>query len=116
MKRRTVMRTEVVVEERIRLNKQQIRKQVKMQRAIAAGINLGIVAVQAIVVVAAAVASYNALVSRVGAPGGEILVFPALAFMFLFGMDVGRNQERKNMEELEDYAEYETVGAESRRA
>lgn len=40
--------------------------------------------------------------SRTGGLGGEVLVFPALAMMFLWGREIGLREARQEAEAIED--------------
>lgn len=40
--------------------------------------------------------------SRTGGLGGEVLVFPALAMMFLWGREIGLGEARREAEAIED--------------
>lgn len=112
MVRRTIMQTEVIVEEqKVRPRRSQIRKRVKAERAIARGISLGIMVLSAAVFIRVGFLVYDVMNSRTGGLGGEILVFPALALAFGFGYEIGARNERKQWEADEDGEnEYRTAG------
>ena len=40
--------------------------------------------------------------SRTGGLGGEVLVFPALAMMFLWGREIGLGEARQEAKAIED--------------
>ena len=86
MTRKTVMHRETevfVVEEKLAPRKEAIKRRVKLERCIAAGINLGAMILT-------------------GGLGGEVLVFPALAMMFLWGREIGLREARQEAEAIED--------------
>lgn len=106
MVRKTVMQraTEVyVIEERLIPRKEAIKRRVKLERCIAAGINLGIIFLTGTALVKIGFMVYTAISSRAGGFGGEILVFPALAMMFLWGRNVGLEEAEQEEREIEDH-------------
>lgn len=102
MVRRTILQQEVVIEEHVRLSREAIKKRVKLTKAIAAGINLGIAVLSAVILVAGCITAFSVMCSRTGAPGGELLVIPAIAFAFAWGHEIGESRVRR-MLEMEDY-------------
>lgn len=106
MTRKTVMHRETevfVVEEKLAPRKEAIKRRVKLERCIAAGINLG-----AMILTGSALAKIGFMVfavidSRAGGLGGEILVFPTLVMMFLWGRDVGLGEAEQAEREIEDH-------------
>ena len=100
MTRKTVMHRETevfVVEERLAPRKEAIKRRVKLERCIAAGINLTGGALVKIGLMVFAVMD-----SGTGGLGGEVLVFPALAMMFLWGREIGLREARQEAEAIED--------------
>ena len=96
MTRKTVMHRETevfVVEERLAPRKEAIKRRVKLERCIAAGINLGAMIGRMV---------FAVMDSRTGGLGGEVLVFPALAMMFLWGREIGLREARQEAEAIED--------------
>lgn len=106
MKRRTLVKTAVIVEEQtLRPRKSEIRRRVRMEKAIAAGINIAFIALSALLLIKVGLVVYAALMARAGGIGGEILVLPAMAVMFAFGRDVGRQEQAKRLEVQDEEAE-----------
>lgn len=130
MKRRTIARERIVVmEEVLKPRASEIRRRIKIEKCIALGISLGIMAVSAAIVAAAIIGSYLILKNRMGGPGSEIFVLPAIACAFWWGTRFGENAERSRQEEEEieieearnarrnEYrSDYRTAGARSSRA
>ena len=118
MVRRTIMQTEVIVEEqRLKPRRSQIRRRVRIEKAIARGINLGTVVLSTAIFTRVGFLVYEVINSRSGGLGGEILVFPALVLAFGFGYEFGARNERKQWEGDEDEesgTEHRTAGAGSR--
>lgn len=105
MVRKTVMHRETevfVVEEKLALRKEAIKRRVKLERDIAAGINLGTLLLTAAALVKIGFMVFDMLQRRTGGVGGEILVFPALALMFYWGRDVGRSEAEQEERAIED--------------
>ena len=99
MTRKTVMHRETevfVVEEKLAPRKEAIKRRVKLERCIAAGINLG-----AMILTGSALVKIGFMVFT-GGLGGEVLVFPALAMMFLWGREIGLGEARQEAEAIED--------------
>ena len=103
MTRKTVMHRETevfVVEERLAPRKEAIKRRVKLERCIAAGINLGAMILTGGALVKIGLMVFAVIDSRTGGLGGEVLVFPALAMMFLWGREIGLRQKLlRTMEE-----------------
>ena len=100
MTRKTVMHRETevfVVEEKLTPRKEAIKRRVKLERCIAAGINLGVM-----ILTGGALMVFAVMDSRTGGLGGEVLVFPALAMMFLWGREIGLREARQEAEAIED--------------
>lgn len=102
MVRRTILQQEIVVEEHVKLSREAIRKRVKITKAIAAGINLGIAVLTAVTLAAGCIAAFIIMCNRTGAPGGELLVIPAIACAFAWGHEIGESRGRR-MLEMEDF-------------
>ena len=104
MVRRTILLQEVVIEEHVKLSREAIKKRVKVTKAIAAGINLGIMALSAVILAAGCITAFCIMCNRTGAPGGELLVIPAIACAFAWGHEVGESRGRRmlEMEDCED--------------
>ncbi|MDO4298847.1 MAG: hypothetical protein Q4C59_10310 [Lachnospiraceae bacterium] len=96
MKVRTVVRSETIMEQHVTLSKEAIRKRIKMEKSIAAGINLGAVGLSAAMFVKIGSMVYETLITRNGLPGGEILVFPGLCLTFWIGYKVGTDRAVKS--------------------
>nr|DAQ32001.1 MAG TPA: MYM-type zinc finger protein [Caudoviricetes sp.] len=95
MTRKTVTHRETevfVVEEKLAPRKEAIKRRVKLEKCIAAGINLGAMILTGGALVKIGFMVFTVIDSRTGGLGGEILVFPALAMMFLWGREVGRSR------------------------
>lgn len=98
MTRKTVMHRETevfVVEERLAPRKEAIKRRVKLERCIAAGINLGAMILTGGALVKIGLMVFAVIDSRTGGLGGEVLVFPALAMMFLWGREIGLGEARQ---------------------
>lgn len=119
MTRKTVMHRETevfVVEERLAPRKEAIKRRVKLERCIAAGINLGAMILTGGVLVKIGLMVFAVIDSRTGGLGGEVLVFPALAMMFLWGREIGLGEARQEAEAIEDNGgEYRAESAGTRR-
>lgn len=105
MTRKTVMRRETevfVVEEKLAPRKEAIKRRVKLERGIAAGINLGTLILTGVALVKIGIMVFAVIDSRTRGLGGEVLVFPALIMMFLWGRDVGLGEARQEAEAIED--------------
>ena len=105
MTRKTVMHRETevfVVEERLAPRKEAIKRRVKLERCIAAGINLGAMILTGGALVKIGLMVFAVIDSRTGGLGGEVLVFPALAMMFLWGREIGLGEARQEAEAIED--------------
>lgn len=92
MVRKTVMQRETevyVIEEKLTPRKEAIKRRVKLEKCIAAGINWGALILTGAALVKIGFMVFNTIDARTGGLGGEVLVFPALALMFLWGRDVG---------------------------
>lgn len=95
--------TEVfVVEEKLAPRKEAIKRRVKLERCIATGINLGAMILTGGALVKIGFMVFAVIDSRTGGLGGEVLVFPALAMMFLWGRDAGLEEARQEAEAIED--------------
>lgn len=95
--------TEVfVVEEKLAPRKEAIKRRVKLERCIAAGINLGAMILTGGALVKIGLMVFAVMDSRTGGLGGEVLVFPALAMMFLWGREIGLREARQEAEAIED--------------
>ena len=95
MTRKTVTHRETevfVVEEKLAPRKEAIKRRVKLEKCIAAGINLGAMILTGGALVKIGFMVFTVIDSRTGGLGGEILVCPALAMMFLWGREVGRSR------------------------
>lgn len=98
MTRKTVMHRETevfVVEEKLAPRKEAIKRRVKLERCIAAGINLGAMILTGGALVKIGLMVFAVMDSRTGGLGGEVLVFPALAMMFLWGREIGLREARQ---------------------
>ena len=107
MTRKTVMHRETeifVVEEKLAPRKEAIKRRVKLERCIAAGINLGAMILTGGALVKIGLMVFAVMDSRTGGLGGEVLVFPALAMMFLWGREIGLREARQEAEAIEDNA------------
>lgn len=105
MTRKTVMHRETeifVIEEKLAPRKEAIKRRVKLERHIAAGINLGTLILTSAALVKIGFIAFAVIDSRSGGLGGEVLVLPALAMMFLWGRDVGLGETRQEAETIED--------------
>lgn len=105
MTRKTVMHRETevfVVEEKLTPRKEAIKRRVKLERCIAAGINLGAMILTGGALVKIGLMVFAVMDSRTGGLGGEVLVFPALAMMFLWGREIGLREARQEAEAIED--------------
>ena len=101
MTRKTVMHRETevfVVEEKLAPRKEAIKRRVKLERCIAAGINLGAMILTGGALVKIGLMVFAVIDSRTG----EVLVFPALAMMFLWGREIGLGEARREAEAIED--------------
>lgn len=108
MTRKTVMHRETevfVVEEKLAPRKEAIKRRVKLERCIAAGINLGAMILTGGALVKIGLMVFAVMDSRTGGLGGEVLVFPALAMMFLWGREIGLREARQEAEAMEDMRE-----------
>lgn len=95
--------TEVyVIEEKLTPRKEAIKRRVKLERCIAAGINLGAMILTGGALVKIGLMVFAVMDSRTGGLGGEVLVFPALAMMFLWGREIGLREARQEAEAIED--------------
>lgn len=106
MVRKTVMqrKTEVyVVEEKLAPRKEAIKRRIKLEKGIAAGINWGVLILTGATLIKIGVMVFNTIDARVGGLGGEILVFPALLLMFLWGREVGLGEAGQAEREIEDH-------------
>ena len=106
MVRKTVMQRETevyVIEEKLTPRKEAIKRRVKLERCIAAGINLGAMILTGGTLVKIGLMVFAVIDSRTGGLGGEVLVFPALALMFLWGRDVGLGEAEQAEREIEDH-------------
>ena len=104
MTRKTVMHRETevfVVEEKLAPRKEAIKRRVKLERCIAAGINLGAMILTGGALVKIGLMVFAVIDSRTGGLGGEVLVFPALA-MILWGREIGLGEARREAEAIED--------------
>ena len=90
MVRRTILQQEVVIEEHVKLSRE--------------AINLGIMALSAVILAAGCITAFCIMCNRTGAPGGELLVIPAIACAFAWGHEVGESRGRRmlEMEDCED--------------
>lgn len=114
MTRKTVMHRETevfVVEERLAPRKEAIKRRVKLERCIAAGINLGAMILTGGALVKIGLMVFAVMDSRTGGLGGEVLVFPALAMMFLWGREIGLREARQEAEIKEKRRELESQRA-----
>lgn len=105
MTRKTVMHRETevfVVEEKLAPRKEAIKRRVKLEKCIAAGINLGAMILTGGALVKIGFMVFAVIDSRTGGLGGEVLVFPALAMMFLWGREIGLGEARQEAEAIED--------------
>ena len=105
MTRKTVMHRETevfVVEEKLAPRKEAIKRRVKLERCIAAGINLGAMILTGAALVKIGFMAFAMIDSRTGGLGGEILIFPMLVMMFLWGRDIGKEEARQEGEAIED--------------
>lgn len=103
MTRKTVMHRETevfVVEEKLAPRKEAIKRRVKLERCIAAGINLGAMILTGGALVKIGLMVFAVIDSRTGGLGGEVLVFPALAMMFLWGREIGLGEARREAEAM----------------
>lgn len=103
MTRKTVMHRETevfVVEEKLAPRKEAIKRRVKLERCIAAGINLGAMILTGGALVKIGLMVFAVMDSRTGGLGGEVLVFPALAMMFLWGREIGLREARQEAEAM----------------
>lgn len=106
MVRKTVMQRETevyVIEEKLTPRKEAIKRRVKLEKCIAAGINLGAMILTGGTLVKIGLMVFAVIDSRTGGLGGEVLVFPALALMFLWGRDVGLGEAEQAEREIEDH-------------
>lgn len=105
MVRKTVMQRETevyVIEEKLTPRKEAIKRRVKLEKCIAAGINLGAMILTGGTLVKIGLMVFVVIDSRTGGLGGEVLVFPALAMMFLWGREIGLGEARQEAEAIED--------------
>ena len=106
MIRKTVMQrqTEIfVLEERLAPRKEAIKRRVKLEKGISAGINLGVMILIAAVFVKVGFVVYETLMSRGGGIGGEILVLPSLVLAFYWGHEFGMDAAEKEAKAIEDH-------------
>ncbi len=106
MTRKTVMQRETevyVIEEKLTPRKEAIKRRVKLEKCIAAGINWGALILTGAALVKIGFMVFNTIDARTGGLGGEVLVFPALALMFLWGRDVGLGEAEQAEREIEDH-------------
>lgn len=109
MTRKTVMHRETevfVVEEKLAPRKEAIKRRVKLERCIAAGINLGAMILTGGALVKIGLMVFAVIDSRTGGLGGEVLVFPALAMMFLWGREIGLGEARREAEAIVERVKY----------
>ena len=103
MTRKTVMHRETevfVIEEKLAPRKEAIKRRVKLERCIAAGINLGAMILTGSALVKIGFMVFTVIDSRTGGLGGEVLAFPALAMMFLWGREIGLGEARREAEAM----------------
>ena len=91
-----------MIEEKLAPRKGAIKRRVKLEKCIAAGINLGAMILTGSTLVKIGFMVFAVIDSRNGGLGGEVLVFPALAMMFLWGREIGLGEARQEAEAIED--------------
>ena len=105
MVRKTVMlrhTEDYLFEEKLTPRQESIKRRVKLEKCIAAGINLGAMILTGGTLVKIGLMVFAVIDSRTGGLGGEVLVFPALAMMFLWGREIGLGEARQEAEAIED--------------
>lgn len=105
MKKKTVMHRETevfVVEEKLMPRKEAIKRRVKLERGIAGGVNLSVVFLTGAALIKIGFMVFTAVESKTGL-GGEMLVLPVLAMMFLWGREVGQEEAKQEVEAIEDH-------------
>lgn len=106
MVKKTVMQRETeifVIEEKLAPRKEAIKRRVKLERDIAIGINMGTLILTGAAFVKIGFMVFNMIDSRTGGLGSEILVFPALVLMFLWGREVGLRKAEQEGKAIEDH-------------
>ena len=106
MERKRAMRREVevfVIEEKLVLRKEAIKRRVKLERSIAAGINLGALILTGAALVKIGFMVFDAFGSRIGGLGSEALVLPALVMMFVWGREAGLKEAEMEERAIEEH-------------